>query len=162
MAGNNDRINFHVALYQPEIPQNTGNIGRLCVGSDSTLNLIKPMRFILSDKQLKRAGLDYWHKLTLKTFDSYKDFLSFYSTHRIFFCTTKTSNLYTDFHYRKDDVFLFGPETNGIPENILSENYKNTIRIPMSGKIRSINLANSVSIILYEALRQLNYNPKEE
>ena len=150
-------INFHVVLYQPEIPANTGNIGRLCVGTNSMLHIIKPMRFLLTNKLVKRAGLDYWDKLLLKIHDSLEDFLTEFPNSNIYFCTTKTESNYTDRKYTKGDVFILGPESRGIPEDILRKYQKQNITIPMSSKIRSINLSNSVAIVIYEAWRQIGF-----
>ncbi len=150
-------INFHVVLYQPEIPANTGNIGRLCVGTNSMLHIIKPMRFLLTDKLVKRAGLDYWDKLSLKIHDSLDDFLTEFSNSNIYFCTTKTDRKFTNLKYKKGDVFIFGPESRGIPEDILSKYQKQNITIPMSFQIRSINLSNSVAIVIYEAWQQIGF-----
>ena len=150
-------INFHVVLYQPEIPANTGNIGRLCVGTSSMLHIIKPMRFLLTDKLVKRAGLDYWDKLALRIHDSLDDFLTEYPDNNIYFCTTKTERKFTELKYEKGDVFIFGPESRGIPEDILNKYQKQNITIPMSSQIRSINLSNSVAIVIYEAWRQIGF-----
>lgn len=150
-------INFHVVLYQPEIPANTGNIGRLCVGANSMLHIIKPMRFLLTDKLVKRAGLDYWDKLKLKIHDSWEIFLAEFSNSNIYYCTTKTNKLFTDKKFLKGDVFIFGPESSGIPEEILNKFKENNITIPMSSEIRSINLSNSVAIVIYEAWRQIGF-----
>ena len=160
MEKNNEKVKvpkttFHIVLYQPEIPTNTGNIGRLCVGANAELHIIKPMRFLLSDKYLKRAGLDYWHKLILHFHENLDDLIAKYPQNNFYYCTTKTSNNLYARKYKKDDFFIFGPESRGIPEEILKANWKNTITIPMSDKIRSINLANSVAIVLYEGIRQL-------
>ena len=149
--------NFHVVLYQPEIPANTGNIGRICVGTNTMLHIIKPMRFLLTDRLIKRAGLDYWEKLSLKIHDSLEDCLLKFPDNNIYFCTTKTKSNYIDRKYKKGDVFIFGPESRGIPEDILNENKKQNITIPMSSKIRSINLSNSVAIVIYEAWRQIGF-----
>jgi tRNA (cytidine/uridine-2'-O-)-methyltransferase len=148
---------FHIVLYQPEIPANTGNIGRLCVGTEAKLHIIKPMRFLLDDRSVKRAGLDYWKDIQLELHDDFETFLTKYGDKNIYYCTTKSKNIFTDFKFQKDDMFVFGPESRGIPENILNENSEETIRIPMSNKVRSINLANSVAIILYEACRQIGF-----
>ena len=153
----NAGINFHIVLYQPEIPANTGNIGRLCVGTNSMLHIIKPMRFLLTDKHVKRAGLDYWDNLLLKIHDSLDDFLMEFPNSNIYFCTTKTESSYTDRKYKKGDVFIFGPESRGIPEDILNKYQKQNITVPMSSQIRSINLSNSVAIIIYEAWRQIGF-----
>jgi len=154
---NDPEINFHIVLYQPEIPANTGNIGRLCVGTNSMLHIIKPMRFMLTDKLVKRAGLDYWEKLLLKIHDSLDDFLNKFPDSNIYFCTTKTNCKFTNRNYKKGDVFIFGPESRGIPEDILKKYKKQNITIPMSNQIRSINLSNSVAIIIYEAWWQIGY-----
>jgi tRNA (cytidine/uridine-2'-O-)-methyltransferase len=148
---------FRIVLYQPEIPGNTGNIGRLCVGTNSELHIIKPMRFLLTDKYLKRAGLDYWSKLKLHIHENLDDFLAIYGKNNIYWCTTKTKRIYSEIEYKKSDIFIFGPESRGIPEDILHQNWSNTITIPMTEKIRSLNLSNSVSIILYEAKRQIGF-----
>jgi tRNA (cytidine/uridine-2'-O-)-methyltransferase len=148
---------FRIVLYQPEIPANTGNIGRLCVGSGAELHIIKPMRFFLDDKHLKRAGLDYWDKLKLYFHDSLDELIAKYPDNKIYYCTTKTHQLYTERTYQQGDLFVFGPESRGIPEEILEKYEENNITIPMTGDIRSINLANSVSIILYEAWRQAGF-----
>ena len=129
----------------------------MCVGTNSELHIIKPMRFLLTDKYLKRAGLDYWDKLNLHIHESLDVFLSAYPQSNIYWCTTKCQNIYTEVNYKKGDIFIFGPESKGIPENILHENWSNTITIPMTENIRSLNLSNSVSVILYEALRQIEF-----
>ncbi|HPZ01130.1 MAG TPA: tRNA (cytidine(34)-2'-O)-methyltransferase [Candidatus Cloacimonas sp.] len=147
---------FHIVLFEPEIPQNTGNIGRLCVGTESTLHLIQPMRFILTDKALKRAGLDYWPNLNLQIHNSIEEIYAIFPQERIFLASTKVKKCYWDIKYQKDDVFVFGPESRGLPIELLNKYPEQGIRIPMSNKIRSINLANSVAIIMYEAVRQIN------
>jgi len=146
---------LHVVLYQPEIPANTGNIGRLCVGTGAMLHLIKPFRFLLTDRELKRAGLDYWPRLKIVTHDSLDEILPTFPTRRIFLCTTKTAQSYTERSYREGDVFVFGPETRGLPPELLERYPDQCIGIPMTAEIRSHNLANSVAIILYEAVRQI-------
>ncbi|MDP2173838.1 MAG: tRNA (cytidine(34)-2'-O)-methyltransferase [Candidatus Cloacimonadaceae bacterium] len=146
---------FHVVLYQPEIPANTGNIGRLCLGSNSTLHLISPCRFLLDDKSLKRAGLDYWHQLNVQVHDSIEDIYHLFPHERIFPCTTKSELCYSVIEYQSGDVFVFGPESRGLPEELLRRHPDQCVSIPMSQKIRSINLANSVAIVIYEALRQI-------
>jgi len=146
---------FHIVLYQPEIPANTGNIGRLCLAANARLHLIKPMRFMLDDKSLKRAGLDYWHELDLEIHNSVNDIFEQYDLQRIWLCTTKAKTLYTDITYQRGDVFMFGPESRGLPNDLLERYPSQCIRIPMNDKVRSLNLANSVGIILYEAIRQI-------
>ncbi|HOQ80614.1 MAG TPA: tRNA (cytidine(34)-2'-O)-methyltransferase [Candidatus Cloacimonadota bacterium] len=158
MAGHHDEITFRVVLYQPEIPANTGNIGRLCLGANAELHIIKPMRFFLNDKYLKRAGLDYWDNVKLFVHESLDDLIEKYPNNAVYFCTTKTKQSYTDFSYQSGDLFVFGPESRGLPEDILLAQQNRNITIPMHDSIRSINLSNSVSIILYEALRQINFN----
>jgi len=154
MDRDNDRINFHIALFNPEIPANTGNIGRICVGCQAKLHLIKPIKFLLTDKYLKRAGLDYWEHLLLESHENLENFFTKYRSNNIYFCTTKGKHKYSDIAYNRGDVFLFGPETRGLPEELIMSNPDKTIRIPMTDKIRSLNLANSVAVILYEAWRQ--------
>ncbi|MEA2104300.1 MAG: tRNA (uridine(34)/cytosine(34)/5-carboxymethylaminomethyluridine(34)-2'-O)-methyltransferase TrmL [Candidatus Cloacimonadota bacterium] len=146
---------LNIVLYQPEIPANTGNIGRLCVGANARLHLVKPMKFFLTDKYIKRAGLDYWEKLDLQLHNSWETFLEFSEGGRKIYFTTKTDKKYTSFQFQKDDFLIFGPESRGIPENILKANWDNALTIPMSSKIRSINLSNSVAVVVYEAIRQL-------
>ena len=152
---NSENFTFRIALFQPEIPANTGNIGRLCVGANAQLHIIKPMRFLLSDKHLKRAGLDYWEKLSLHFHESLENLISAFPDNNIYFCTTKSSNVYSERKFRQGDIFVFGPESRGIPEPILKKYWDRTITIPMTDDIRSINLSNSVAIVLYEALRQI-------
>ncbi len=148
-------MSFNIVLYQPEIPANTGNIGRLCVGANSQLHLIKPMKFLLTNKYLRRAGLDYWNKLDLRLHESWEDFLEYSHNKRKIFFTTKSEKKYTLFNFLPYDCLIFGPESRGIPERILKKNWNNALTIPMSKNIRSINLSNSVAVVLYEALRQV-------
>jgi tRNA (cytidine/uridine-2'-O-)-methyltransferase len=148
---------FRIVLYQPEIPANTGNIGRLCVGANAELHLIKPMRFILSDKYLKRAGLDYWPKLKFFIHENLDDFLKSVNQYNVYFCSTKGKFNYSQINFSLGDIFVFGPETQGLPEKMLNDNRDKTLKIPMNADIRSLNLSNSVAIILYEALRQTQY-----
>jgi tRNA (cytidine/uridine-2'-O-)-methyltransferase len=150
-------INFRIALHEPEIPANTGNIGRLCVGSNSELHIIKPMRFLITDKYLKRAGLDYWAKLKIYFHDDLDKFLKAFPKNNIYFCTTKSTNKYSEVKFQKGDIFLFGAESKGLPEELLHRFPQKTLTIPMTKDIRSINLANSVAVILYEAWRQQNW-----
>lgn len=148
---------FRIVLYQPEIPANTGNIGRLCVGTNSELHIIKPMRFLITDKYVKRAGLDYWDTLKIFFHDDFEAFMDKFGSQRIYFCTTKSSQYYSDKRFKPGDCFVFGPESRGIPEEILRRYYDQTVTIPMSAGIRSLNLANSAAVVLYEALRQVGY-----
>lgn len=149
------RGGMHIVLYRPEIPANTGNIGRLCVGSGSTLHLIKPFRFLMDEKSLRRAGLDYWQHLNLLVHAGMDAVYEIIPAERVFLCTTKTTNSYLEREYRQGDAFVFGPESSGLPQTMLDARPGQCIGIPMHPAIRSINLANSVAIILYEALRQI-------
>lgn len=146
--------NMNIVLYEPEMPANTGNIGRTCVATNTKLHLIEPLGFKLSEKHLVRAGLDYWDKLDVTVYSDYQDFLKKNPGAKIYMATTKGEHVYTDVPYDPDAYIMFGPESRGIPEEILVENRENCIRIPMWGDIRSLNLSNSVAIVLYEALRQ--------
>ena len=146
--------NMNIVLYEPEMPANTGNIGRTCVATNTKLHLIEPLGFKLSEKHLVRAGLDYWDKLDVTVYSDYQDFLKKNPRAKIYMATTKGEHVYTDVPYDPDAYIMFGPESRGIPEEILVENRENCIRIPMWGDIRSLNLSNSVAIVLYEALRQ--------
>ena len=145
---------LNIVLLEPEIPANTGNIGRTCVASGTRLHLIEPLGFSLSEKALKRAGMDYWKDLDVTTYIDYQDFLDKNPGAKIYMATTKAQKVYTEVPYEPDCYIMFGKESAGIPEEILVQNQKNCIRIPMMEKIRSLNLGNSVAIVLYEALRQ--------
>ena len=146
---------MNIVLYEPEIPQNTGNIGRTCVATAASLHLIKPLGFDISEKAVKRAGMDYWQDIDLHIYENYGDFLSRNRDIQLFAASTKSLNVYTDVCYDNDAYIMFGPESRGIPEDILIQLGKEQcIRIPMFEKYRSLNLSNSVAIILYEALRQ--------
>jgi tRNA (cytidine/uridine-2'-O-)-methyltransferase len=149
---------LNIVLLEPEIPANTGNIGRTCVATGTRLHLIEPMGFRLNEKQIKRAGLDYWNDLDVTVYDSYNDFLEKNTYPKIYMATTKAVKSYTDVRYEPDCYIMFGKESAGIPEELLLANKDNCIRIPMVGNIRSLNLGNSVAIILYEALRQNNFD----
>lgn len=145
---------LNIVLLEPEIPANTGNIGRTCVATDTKLHLIEPLGFSLSEKALKRAGMDYWKDLDVTTYLDYEDFLEKNPNAKIYYATTKALKTYTDVQYEEDCYIMFGKESAGIPEEILVEHKENCVRIPMWGDIRSLNLSNSVAIVLYEALRQ--------
>lgn len=145
---------LNIVLHEPEIPANTGNIGRTCVAAGARLHLIEPMKFRLGEKEIKRAGLDYWHKLDVTVYDSYGDFCEKNPSAMIYMATTKARLTYTEVSYEQDCYIMFGKESAGIPEEILIRNPDRAIRIPMIGDIRSLNLSNSAAIILYEALRQ--------
>ena len=145
---------MNIVLYQPEIPQNTGNIGRTCVATGSTLHLIEPLGFRLNDKMIKRAGMDYWERLSLHRYVNWQEFIDRNSDAKIYISTTKGKRAYTDMSFEKDAFLVFGRESGGIPRDIMNCYKDSLMRIPMLDETRSLNLANSVSIVLYEALRQ--------
>ena len=144
----------NIVLHEPEIPANTGNIGRTCVATNTRLHLIEPLGFRLDEKSLKRAGMDYWGSLDVTTYIDYADFLERNPGAKIYMATTKAPKVYTEVSYEPDCYIMFGKESAGIPEEILVQHQEDCVRIPMVGDIRSLNLSNSVSIVLYEALRQ--------
>lgn len=148
------RSDFHIVLFEPEIPANTGNIGRLCVATGSCLHLIHPCRFLLTDKALKRAGLDYWPDLSVVHHQSQTEAFSQFAADRVFLCSTKSELSYLDVNYQPGDAFVFGPESRGLPATLLEQYQGQVITIPMQPLCRSLNLANSVAIILFEAIRQ--------
>ena len=154
-------VQLNIVLFEPEIPANTGNIGRSCVATGSRLHLIEPLGFRLNEKSIKRAGMDYWKDLDVTTYINYQDFLNKNPGAKIYMATTKAPNTYTQVSYEPDCYIMFGKESAGIPEDILVENQETAIRIPMIGDIRSLNLSNSVAIVLYEALRQNNFEHME-
>lgn len=147
---------LHIALYQPEIPPNTGNIIRLCANTGAQLHLIHPLGFSIEDKQMRRAGLDYHEWASIQQYTDWHDFIEKNIKRRIFCCSTKSQQIYSDVIYQPEDMFLFGPETRGLPEEII-KNYS-SIRIPMFKQSRSLNLSNAVAIILFEAWRQLKFD----
>ena len=149
---------MNVILLEPEIPQNTGNIGRTCCATGTKLHLIEPMGFRINEKNLKRAGMDYWDDLDVTIYDSFKDFMDQHPGIKIWMSKTKAPHRYTDVEFGPDDYIMFGKESAGIPEEILVDNEDTCIRIPMNPEIRSLNLANSVAIVLYEALRQNDFH----
>ena len=149
---------LNVVLYEPEIPANTGNIGRTCVATGTRLHFIEPLGFRLNEKEIKSAGMDYWKDLDVTTYVNYEDFLSKNPGAKIYMASTKAPQVYTEASYEPDCYIMFGKESAGIPEEILLQNQETTVRIPMIGDIRSLNLANSVSIVLYEALRQNQFD----
>lgn len=149
---------MNIVLHQPEIPANTGNIGRTCVATGSTLHLIEPLGFRLNEKDLKRAGMDYWDKLVVRRYINFEDFLAKNPNAKIWMATTKAKHVYSEVAYGPDDYIMFGKESAGIPEEILVDYEDTCVRIPMLDEIRSLNLSNSVSIMLYEALRQNNFS----
>ena len=149
---------MNIVLLEPEIPQNTGNIGRTCCATGTKLHLIEPMGFKINEKSVKRAGMDYWEHLDVTIYESYEDFLEKNPNAKIWMATTKGPNRYSDVKFEENDYIMFGKESAGIPEEILVEHKEDCIRIPMLDEIRSLNLSNSVAIVLYEALRQNNFS----
>lgn len=148
---------MNIVLFNPEMPYNTGNIGRSCVITNTTLHLIKPLGFSLDDAQVKRAGLDYWKYVDLKVWESFEEFLENKGEGNIYFATTKTNRKYSDVKYNENDYIVFGPESKGLPLEILNKYKENNITIPMLKIGRSLNLSNSAVVILYEALRQNDF-----
>jgi tRNA (cytidine/uridine-2'-O-)-methyltransferase len=144
---------FNVVLVEPEIPPNTGNIGRLCLATGSALHLVKPLGFSLDDRELKRAGLDYWPEVTVRLWDSFAELQASESQQRFFFLTTKTKRAYYEVRFRSGDFLVFGRETKGLPEGLLATHAEDLLTIPMKGT-RSLNLATAVGIVLFEAVRQ--------
>ncbi len=149
---------LNIVLYEPEIPANTGNIGRTCVATGTKLHLIEPLGFSLSEKALKRAGMDYWSQLDVERYVNYEDFLQRNPGAKIYMATTKAKKIYSEASYEPDCYIMFGKESAGIPEEILVEHPEECVRIPMIGETRSLNLSNSVAIVLYEALRQNQFD----
>mgnify|MGYP002537106703 FL=1 len=145
---------LNIVLFEPEIPANTGNIGRTCVATGTRLHLIEPLGFKLNEKAIRRAGMDYWKDLDVTTYINYEEFLEKNPNAKIYMATTKAKKVYTEVSYEPDCYIMFGKESAGIPEEILVQNQETAVRIPMIGDIRSLNLGNSVAIVLYEALRQ--------
>lgn len=145
---------MHIILHQPEIPANTGNIGRTCVATGTALHLIEPLGFRLDEKSIRRAGMDYWEQLNVTRYINFREFREKHPGAKIWYATTKAKRLYTEADFGQDDYIMFGKESAGIPEELLVENEETCIRIPMMEEIRSLNLSNSVAIVLYEALRQ--------
>ena len=150
-------MSLNIVLVEPEMPANTGNIGRTCVATGTVLHLIEPLGFHLTSKYVKRAGMDYWDRLDVTRYDDWEDFLDKNPDAHIYFATTKARHTYTEVNYGPDDFIMFGKESAGIPEEILVQHPDDCIRIPMAGDERSLNLSNSVAIILYEALRQMDF-----
>ncbi len=148
---------FNIVLVEPEIPQNTGNIARTCAVTGTRLHLVKPYGFRITDKNLKRAGLDYWHLLDITEYDSTDDFFEQHKGDRMFYATSKGTHRHSDIEFRDGDYILFGKETKGLPEPLLAEHPDRCIRIPMIDDARCLNLSNSAAVIVYEALRQQDY-----
>ena len=158
LSGGDITIELDVVLHEPEMPANTGNIGRTCVAAGARLHLIEPLGFSINDKMVKRAGLDYWDKLDVTVYDDFNDFCERNPGAKIYMATTKAHKTYTEVSYEPDCYIMFGKESAGIPEEILVDHEDTCVRIPMIGDIRSLNLSNSVAIVLYEALRQNNFD----
>lgn len=152
---------MNIVLHEPEIPANTGNIGRTCVATGSRLHLIQPLGFCLDEKQLRRAGLDYWKYLDVTVYKNFEDFLEQNPNAKIYMATTKAKYVYSEVSYQSDDYIMFGKESAGIPEEILVDYEKTCVRIPMKSEIRSLNLSNAVAVVLYEALRQNEFRDME-
>lgn len=158
-------MKINIVMVEPEIPQNTGNIARTCAATGAKLHLVKPLGFSIDDKYLKRAGLDYWDKLEIEEHDNLNAFLNKYKINdNMFLASTKSKQTYCDVDYTKfDEIFiLFGKETKGLPEDLIENNMKQAIRIPMREGLRSLNLSNSVAIVVYEVLRQNNFNDLQQ
>lgn len=151
-------MKFNIVLYEPEIPANTGNIGRTCVATDTRLHLIEPLGFRLNEKAIRRAGMDYWQELDVRRYVDWEEFLAKNPDAKIYMATTKGKVLYTEAKYEPGCYLMFGKESAGIPEEILVKRPTDCIRIPMVGETRSLNLSNSVAIVLYEALRQNQFS----
>lgn len=151
-------MNLNIVLFQPEIPQNTGNIARTCVLTNSKLHLIKPLGFSLDEKHLKRAGLDYWQYLDMEIHESYEEFREKYKEGNFYFSTTKGSKIYTEVNYKEGDFIIFGRESAGLPDYIRNSNLGSLIRVPMlQTSTRSLNLSNTAAIVAFEAMRQMNF-----
>lgn len=148
---------FHIVLVEPEIPQNAGNIARTCAATGTHLHMIRPLGFEVTDKYLKRAGLDYWHLVEISYYDSFDELRSKYPDSRFFFFTTKGKHRHSDVAFQDGDFLVFGKETKGLPEELLVKNKETCLRIPMHADARSLNLGNSAAIALYEALRQTDF-----
>ncbi len=148
---------FHIVLVEPEIPQNAGNIARTCAATGCVLHMVRPLGFEVSDKYLKRAGLDYWHLVDVRYYDSFDEVLEKNAGATFYFFTTKARRRHSDAAFKDGDFLVFGKETKGLPEELLMKNEKTCLRIPMFSEARSLNLSNSVAIAVYEALRQTDY-----
>ncbi len=150
-------MNLHVVLVEPEIPQNTGNIARTCAATGAKLHLVKPLGFSVDNKYLKRAGLDYWHLLDIRYYNNVQELFDAYPEGIFYYATTKAQHVYSNVNYEGDCFLVFGKETAGLPEELLKDNEKTCVRIPMIEGARSLNLSNSVAIMVYETLRQNNF-----
>ena len=151
-------MSLNIVLFEPEIPANTGNIGRTCVATNTRLHLIEPLGFSLEEKQLKRAGMDYWKDLDVTTYVNWEDFCQRNPEAKVYYATTKARHVYSEVSYEPDCYIMFGKESAGIPEEVLKDHPDTCVRIPMVGETRSLNLSNSVAIVLYEALRQNDFS----
>jgi tRNA (cytidine/uridine-2'-O-)-methyltransferase len=149
---------MNIVLLEPEIPYNTGNIGRTCVLTGTSLHLVKPLGFSLDEKQIKRAGLDYWKDVDLHIHENLDELIAKYSESKFYFATTKTNQKYSDVEFKHEDFIVFGPESRGVPKDVLDKYKETNITIPMRPIGRSLNLSNSAAIILYEACRQLGFD----
>ena len=149
---------FNIVLVEPEIPQNAGNIARTCAVTGCKLHLVRPLGFEVSDKYLKRAGLDYWQYLDITYYDSIEEVMDkYYNGNNFWFFSTKAKHIHSDVQYKEGDFLVFGKETKGLPEDLLKNNYEQCVRLPMMGELRSLNLSNSVCVGVYEGLRQNGY-----
>ncbi len=157
-------MKLNIVLVEPEIPSNTGNISRTCSVTGASLHLVHPLGFDISEKQVKRAGLDYWDNLDLHEYESFEEVKAAYPDGKFYYCTTKAKKTYSEIEYKgQDEIFLvFGKETKGLPESLIRKNYDTSIRIPMKENMRSLNLSNSVAIIAYEVFRQFDFSNLEK
>ena len=155
-------MSLNIVLVEPEIPQNTGNIARTCAALGATLHLVHPLGFDISEKAVKRAGLDYWDKLDIIEYANLEEFKKKTENKNIYLLSTKSQKSYTDVNYEEDAYIIFGPETRGLPENYILDNFDRAVRIPMREGIRSLNLSNSVAIVAYEVERQWNFTNLQE
>ena len=153
---------FHIVLVEPEIPQNTGNIARTCAATGCHLHLVRPLGFEISDRQLKRAGLDYWHLVNVQVHDSLEEVFALYPEANAYFFTTKARKTYADVHYREGDLLVFGKETKGLDEELLVAHADSCVRIPMREESRSLNLSNAAAVAVFEALRQNGFRGLSE
>lgn len=148
---------FHIVLVEPEIPANTGNISRTCAATGTHLHLVRPLGFQTDDRSLKRAGLDYWHAVHVEYHDSFQELLDLNPEGRFFYASTRAVKVYSEFQFKDGDFFVFGKETKGLPQELIDANKDTCLRMPMTGDVRSLNLSNSAAIVVYEALRQLQF-----
>lgn len=155
-------MSLNIVLVEPEIPQNTGNIARTCAALGATLHLVHPLGFDISEKAVKRAGLDYWDKLNIIEYKNLDEFKEKTKGKNIYLLSTKSQKSYTNVNYEEDAYIIFGPETRGLPEDYILENFESAVRIPMRENIRSLNLSNSVAIVAYEVERQWNFKNLQE